>query len=140
MLCTVLCLYLGLTAARNMLGRKEEINTIPFFWTSQYGKSIRYCGKLNYVTASAISMLLFQIWNCCKYWFFNLIQISLKYHKGKASVAVRDNKVPMHASVFNLFQVMYALSTYNYRSSLSLSSSSTKSSFIIKREKKGVRV
>ncbi|CAH3103418.1 unnamed protein product [Porites lobata] len=34
----------GLTAARNMLGRKEEINTIPFFWTSQYGKSIRYCG------------------------------------------------------------------------------------------------
>ena len=35
----------GLTAARNMLGRNEEINTIPFFWTSQYGKSIRYCGK-----------------------------------------------------------------------------------------------
>ncbi|XP_078362639.1 apoptosis-inducing factor 3-like isoform X2 [Oculina patagonica] len=34
----------GLTAARNMLGRNEEINTIPFFWTSQYGKSIRYCG------------------------------------------------------------------------------------------------
>lgn len=34
----------GLTAARNMLGQKEEINTIPFFWTSQYGKSIRYCG------------------------------------------------------------------------------------------------
>ena len=47
MLCTVLCLHSGLTAARNMLGRKEEINTIPFFWTSQYGKSIRYCGKLN---------------------------------------------------------------------------------------------
>jgi len=38
-------LYAGLTAARNMLGRNEEINTIPFFWTSQYGKSIRYCGK-----------------------------------------------------------------------------------------------
>lgn len=34
----------GLTAARNMLGRNEEMNTIPFFWTSQYGKSIRYCG------------------------------------------------------------------------------------------------
>ena len=51
MLCTVLCLYSGLTAARNMLGRKEEINTIPFFWTSQYGKSIRYCGKLNSLLA-----------------------------------------------------------------------------------------
>lgn len=36
----------GLTAARNMLGQKEEINTIPFFWTSQFGKSIRYCGRL----------------------------------------------------------------------------------------------
>lgn len=34
----------GQTAARNMLGQKEEINTIPFFWTSQFGKSIRYCG------------------------------------------------------------------------------------------------
>ncbi|XP_027050608.1 apoptosis-inducing factor 3-like [Pocillopora damicornis] len=34
----------GLTAARNMLGGNEEIDTIPFFWTSQYGKSIRYCG------------------------------------------------------------------------------------------------
>ena len=30
----------GLTAARNMLGGNEEIDTIPFFWTSQYGKSI----------------------------------------------------------------------------------------------------
>jgi len=34
----------GLTAARNMMGKKEEINTVPFFWTMQYGKSVRYCG------------------------------------------------------------------------------------------------
>lgn len=38
----------GLTAARNMMGKNEEINTVPFFWTMQHGKSIRYCGR--YIT------------------------------------------------------------------------------------------
>jgi hypothetical protein len=51
-----MCLYLdmvGLTAARNMLGKNEEINTVPFFWTMQFGKSVRYCGMSRYF----ISML-----------------------------------------------------------------------------------
>ena len=43
----------GLTAARNMLGGNEEIDTIPFFWTSQYGKSIRYCGRCLRVAESS---------------------------------------------------------------------------------------
>ncbi|XP_064382581.1 apoptosis-inducing factor 3-like [Halichondria panicea] len=34
----------GRVAARNMLGREEEFNSIPYFWTVQYGKSVRYCG------------------------------------------------------------------------------------------------
>ena len=28
-----------------MLGRDEPIKSVPFFWTVQYGKSIRYTGE-----------------------------------------------------------------------------------------------
>ncbi|XP_028400310.1 apoptosis-inducing factor 3-like isoform X2 [Dendronephthya gigantea] len=34
----------GRAAALNMLGKNQEIDTVPFFWTMQYGKSIRYAG------------------------------------------------------------------------------------------------
>jgi len=28
----------------NMAGKKTPTTSVPFFWTTQYGKSIRYCG------------------------------------------------------------------------------------------------
>ncbi|HEX8350792.1 MAG TPA: FAD-dependent oxidoreductase, partial [Hymenobacter sp.] len=34
----------GRVAALNMLGRQEKYNAAPFFWTQQYGKSLRYAG------------------------------------------------------------------------------------------------
>ena len=34
----------GRVAARNMLGRHEPFTAAPFFWTQQYGKSLRYAG------------------------------------------------------------------------------------------------
>ena len=34
----------GRTAAHNMLGRQEPFTAAPFFWTQQYGKSLRYAG------------------------------------------------------------------------------------------------
>ena len=34
----------GRVAAHNMLGRKEKFTAAPFFWTQQYGKSLRYAG------------------------------------------------------------------------------------------------
>jgi NADPH-dependent 2,4-dienoyl-CoA reductase/sulfur reductase-like enzyme/nitrite reductase/ring-hydroxylating ferredoxin subunit len=37
----------GRTAARNMLGRQEKFTAAPFFWTQQYGKSLRYAGHAN---------------------------------------------------------------------------------------------
>jgi NADPH-dependent 2,4-dienoyl-CoA reductase/sulfur reductase-like enzyme/nitrite reductase/ring-hydroxylating ferredoxin subunit len=34
----------GRVAARNMLGKEEKFASAPFFWTQQYGKSLRYAG------------------------------------------------------------------------------------------------
>ncbi|XP_044763702.1 apoptosis-inducing factor 3-like isoform X2 [Coccinella septempunctata] len=37
--------YHGRIAALNMLGRKQELKVVPYFWTSLFGKSIRYAGS-----------------------------------------------------------------------------------------------
>jgi len=34
----------GRIAALNMVGKPTPIQNVPFFWTTQYGKTIRYCG------------------------------------------------------------------------------------------------
>ncbi|KFQ45556.1 Apoptosis-inducing factor 3, partial [Nestor notabilis] len=34
----------GHTAALNMLKKEKELHTVPFFWTTMFGKSIRYAG------------------------------------------------------------------------------------------------
>jgi len=36
--------YHGFAAAKNMLGQQFEVKSVPFFWTSQYGKTVRYAG------------------------------------------------------------------------------------------------
>ncbi len=38
-------IFAGRVAARNMTGKEDKFNSIPFFWTVQFGKSLRYCGE-----------------------------------------------------------------------------------------------
>jgi hypothetical protein len=38
--------FSGRTAALNMLEKKKEVDTVPFFFSMQYGKSIRYAGRM----------------------------------------------------------------------------------------------
>ena len=37
-------LFTGRIAALNMVGKPTEVKSVPFFWTVQFGKSIRYTG------------------------------------------------------------------------------------------------
>lgn len=37
--------YHGRIAALNMLGQNQELRVVPYFWTSLFGKSIRYAGS-----------------------------------------------------------------------------------------------
>eukprot|EP01137_Pigoraptor_chileana_P021751 Opistho-2@85832 len=39
-----MALYHGAHAAHGMLGKPKTFDSVPFFWTMQYGKSIRYTG------------------------------------------------------------------------------------------------
>lgn len=40
-----LALYLGMAAGEAAAGRNISVDTVPFFWTVIFGKSIRYAGK-----------------------------------------------------------------------------------------------
>eukprot|EP00088_Acartia_fossae_P019707 TRINITY_DN2151_c0_g1_i1.p1 TRINITY_DN2151_c0_g1~~TRINITY_DN2151_c0_g1_i1.p1 ORF type:complete len:538 (-),score=139.64 TRINITY_DN2151_c0_g1_i1:175-1788(-) len=42
-----LAMYMGKIAALNIMGKQEPAKTVPFFWTMQYGKSIRFAGLCN---------------------------------------------------------------------------------------------
>ena len=42
---THLIIYLGQTAALNLLGNSAAIYSVPFFWSVMFGKSLRYTGR-----------------------------------------------------------------------------------------------
>jgi NADPH-dependent 2,4-dienoyl-CoA reductase/sulfur reductase-like enzyme/nitrite reductase/ring-hydroxylating ferredoxin subunit len=44
----------GQTAARNMLGRREKFDTVPFFWSAHYDTTITYVGHAEQWTALTV--------------------------------------------------------------------------------------
>lgn len=39
-----MAMYEGSIAAHNIMGKQKEVRSVPFFWTSMFGKTIRYAG------------------------------------------------------------------------------------------------
>lgn len=39
-----MAMYQGSVAAHNIVGKHTTVASVPFFWTTQFGKSIRYAG------------------------------------------------------------------------------------------------
>ncbi len=39
-----MAMYQGRIAAHNIMGKNVELRNVPFFWTVQFGKAIRYAG------------------------------------------------------------------------------------------------
>jgi apoptosis-inducing factor 3 len=44
----------GQTAARNMLGRQEKFDAVPFFWSAHYDTTIRYVGHAEQWTSLTV--------------------------------------------------------------------------------------
>ena len=44
-----------------MLGKEEAFNSIPYFWTVQFGKSLRYCGK---ITLTHVQLYTLSVCQC----------------------------------------------------------------------------
>ena len=37
-----------------MLGKEEAFDSIPYFWTVMFGKSLRYCGKEEWFSSCSL--------------------------------------------------------------------------------------
>ncbi len=80
----------GQTAARNILGRRERFDAVPFFWTIQYDFGLGYIGHAEHFDQAEIAGSL-QASDC-----------AITYHRAGQTLAVaivQRNLVGLHAEV-----------------------------------------
>ena len=81
----------GRVAAKNMIGKKETFNSIPYFWTVLFGKSLRYCGMFNklmsFSTKLIIKLITKLIVNCYLYGLKQLCHQMYMYNVTKGIMA-----------------------------------------------------
>ncbi|XP_066929188.1 apoptosis-inducing factor 3-like [Clytia hemisphaerica] len=88
----------GRCAAMNMLGKETPCVTVPFFWTQQYGKSLRYAGYAGgydeILYEGNVEELTFAAYYFRKGKFVAIACINMGAKASEMALLIQDNQLP----------------------------------------------
>eukprot|EP00161_Ancyromonas_sigmoides_P023159 TRINITY_DN71_c1_g1_i2.p2 TRINITY_DN71_c1_g1~~TRINITY_DN71_c1_g1_i2.p2 ORF type:complete len:550 (-),score=231.04 TRINITY_DN71_c1_g1_i2:41-1690(-) len=101
----------GRVAARNMLGGNAAYETVPFFWTAQFGKSLRYAGNCmaptDIIIKGSLDDLEFVAYYVCGGRVTAVATMGADPVAVAASELLRQGKMPSVASVKRSSELLY---------------------------------